>query len=432
MGILKRRDFLTRAAATAALGAASRWTQAGTSGAVPFRARPFPLSAVRLGPGMFRESVERNRRYMMSLDPDRLLHMFRVTAGLPSTAQPLGGWEQPENELRGHFTGHYLSACALLHASLGDAEVKARGDLMVAELAKCQAAARRRLPERLSRGVLRPAPPRRQPCGRPSTPSTRSWPACSICTCSRATRRPSVLLKGMAGWTRRFTMPLGRGPHGPCPRARVRRHERGALQPGGGHGGFLVLRGWRVSFDHERIFAPLAEGRDELKGLHANTTIPKIIGAARRYELTGERRYRDVAEYFWDTVTRRAVLLHRRYQQRRGLAGPTPAISPKELSRLHPGMLLHLQHAEAHPARLRLDRRPAMRRLLRARALERDPGHPAPRRRHDPLLRAPRLGLLEALRPPYRGLLVLHRLRRSSRSPSSPTASTSTTTTGST
>jgi DUF1680 family protein len=58
-------------------------------------------------------------------------------------------------------------------------------------------------------------------------------------------------------------------------------------------------------FDHERIFAPLADGRDELKGLHANTTIPKIIGAARRYELTGEARDRRIAEYFWREVTGR-------------------------------------------------------------------------------------------------------------------------------
>ena len=57
-------------------------------------------------------------------------------------------------------------------------------------------------------------------------------------------------------------------------------------------------------FDHRRIFDPLAERRDELKGLHANTNIPKIIGAARRYELTGEPRYRDIATFFWDQVTR--------------------------------------------------------------------------------------------------------------------------------
>jgi uncharacterized protein len=45
-------------------------------------------------------------------------------------------------------------------------------------------------------------------------------------------------------------------------------------------------------FDQPRVFDPLAEGRDELKGLHANTQLAKLLGAARRYELFGEERYR--------------------------------------------------------------------------------------------------------------------------------------------
>lgn len=56
-------------------------------------------------------------------------------------------------------------------------------------------------------------------------------------------------------------------------------------------------------FDHRRIFEPLALRRDELKGLHVNTQIPKIIGSARRYELTQEPRNRDIAEFFWSEVT---------------------------------------------------------------------------------------------------------------------------------
>ena len=72
---------------------------------------------------------------MQRLDPDRLLYTFRANAGLPTgDAKPLGGWEQPENgtrasELRGHFTGHFLSASALLYASTGDKEAKAKARL---------------------------------------------------------------------------------------------------------------------------------------------------------------------------------------------------------------------------------------------------------------------------------------------------------------
>jgi uncharacterized protein len=55
-------------------------------------------------------------------------------------------------------------------------------------------------------------------------------------------------------------------------------------------------------FEHEAIFDPLLRHQDPLNGLHANTQFPKIIGAAREYELTGETRYRDIATFFWDRV----------------------------------------------------------------------------------------------------------------------------------
>src|SRR6266567_6109748 len=89
------------------------------------------------------DSQEWNRSYMSRLPADRLLYTFRANAGLPvGDAKPLGGWEQPENgqrssELRGHFVGHFLSASAQL-AAMGDKEAKAKGDYMVAEMAKCQ------------------------------------------------------------------------------------------------------------------------------------------------------------------------------------------------------------------------------------------------------------------------------------------------------
>src|SRR5215467_16151117 len=105
------------------------------------RVQTFPLSQVRLlSNNVYFDSQEWNRGYMARLEADRLLYTFRANAGLSvGSATPLGGWEQPENgqrssELRGHFGGHFLSAsCAL-----GDQEAKAKGDYMVAEMAKCQ------------------------------------------------------------------------------------------------------------------------------------------------------------------------------------------------------------------------------------------------------------------------------------------------------
>src|SRR5438270_3846619 len=80
-----------------------------------------------------------DRRYLHSLPPDRLLHTFRITAGISTQAQPLGGWEKPDCELRGHYAGgHYLSACALMYASTGDEDLRKNADLVVTELGKCQ------------------------------------------------------------------------------------------------------------------------------------------------------------------------------------------------------------------------------------------------------------------------------------------------------
>ncbi len=107
---------------------------------VEYKAQPFNLVQVRLLDGPFKDAMERDRKYLHDLSSDRLLHTFRINAGLPSTAQPLGGWESPNGELRGHTMGHYLSACALMYASTGDEELKAKADSIVAELAKCQAA----------------------------------------------------------------------------------------------------------------------------------------------------------------------------------------------------------------------------------------------------------------------------------------------------
>ena len=106
---------------------------------VALKLKPFPLSAVRLGNGPFRDAHLANAAYLKRLSVDSLLHAFRVNAGIPSNATPLGGWEDPKGELRGHYLGHYLSACALGYASDGDAELKRRGDAIVAALAECQA-----------------------------------------------------------------------------------------------------------------------------------------------------------------------------------------------------------------------------------------------------------------------------------------------------
>ncbi len=98
----------------------------------------FALKDIRLLDSPWSEAQEANRRWLLSLEPGRLLHTFRLNAGLPSDARPYGGCEAPTCEIRGHSMGHYLSACAMM-AAIGDDTLRQRSAYVVAELAKCQA-----------------------------------------------------------------------------------------------------------------------------------------------------------------------------------------------------------------------------------------------------------------------------------------------------
>jgi DUF1680 family protein len=296
---MRRRDFLA-AGAAAVLQPWPRVRLAEPRGP-EIRVRPFDGSSVRLRPGPFYDAMLVNRRFLLGQDPDRLLHMFRVTVGLPSTAEPLGGWEAPVNELRGHYTGHYLSACALQAAGQGDTEAKARGDLMVTELARCQQA----------NGYLSAFPEEFFDRLREGRPVWAPWYTLHKIMAGlldmhtlAGNAQALEVLRGMARWTGGWVQPLG-----DAQMARVLEREYGGMNEVlynlSAATGQESYRRLAHRFDHERIFGPLADGRDELKGLHVNTTIPKIIGAARRYELTGEARYRRVAEYFWREVTGR-------------------------------------------------------------------------------------------------------------------------------
>ena len=164
----------------------------------------------------------------MGLEPDRLLHTFRVTAGIPSSAEPLGGWEAPVNELRGHFTGHYLSACALMWAQTGNEAVKARGAMMIGELAKCQ--------QKHGTGYLSAFPSElfdRLKAGQ------RVWAPfytyhkimAGMLDNSTLADNPQALgtVKGMASWVRDYAQPVPDEQWQRMLRRRVWRHERQCL-----------------------------------------------------------------------------------------------------------------------------------------------------------------------------------------------------------
>lgn len=266
------------------------------------------MTQVRLRPGnVFHDAQEWNRGYMARLEADRLLYTFRVNAGLPvGSARPLGGWEQPENgrrssELRGHFGGHFLSASALQYASTGDTEARAKADYMVAELARCQ--------ERLGGKYLSAFPTtwwdRLEKGQRVWAPFyTIHKVMAGLFDMYRLAANAQALrvLEGMAAWADEWTAP------------KTEEHMQQILTVEFG-GIAATLYDLAAATDNDRwakvgdrfqkksFIDPLAARRDELRGLHANTHIPQAIAAARRYEISDDMRFHDVADYFFDEVS---------------------------------------------------------------------------------------------------------------------------------
>ncbi len=108
--------------------------------------QPFSLTRVRLLDGPFLEAQKRDEAYLLKLEPDRMLHNFRVNAGLEPKAPVYGGWESvgtwADIRAHGHTLGHYLTAASLMYASTSHEEMKNRVDYIVGELKACQDAGR--------------------------------------------------------------------------------------------------------------------------------------------------------------------------------------------------------------------------------------------------------------------------------------------------
>ncbi len=263
---------------------------------------PFPLESVRLLAGPFRHAQELDHQYLLSLDPDRLLFTFRLNAGLPTAAQPLGGWEEPACEVRGHFLGHYLTACSLMYASTGDERLRDRTAVIVEGLAACQ--------EKLGSGYL------------------SAYPESFIDRVEKQERvwAPYYTLhKILAGLLDTYVYCRNENALAVCRRfadwvivrngrltddqmQRMLDAEHGGmnevlanLYATTGEPKYLEIS---LRFNHQAVVGPASQRQDRLTGLHANTQIPKFVGTARQYELTGDPALKTASLFFWETVVK--------------------------------------------------------------------------------------------------------------------------------
>ena len=272
---------------------------------VPRAAEPFSLSNVRLLDGPFRDAMLGDQKYLLSLDPDRLLHTFRLNVGLPSTARPYGGWESPNTELRGHSLGHYLSACSLMYASTGDERFKQRVDYIIGVLAQCQSNSPA---AGFHEGYLSAFPESfidRVEQGRqvwaPWYTLHKIFAGLLEANQQCGNRQALAVAEKMADWVKFRVDRLT-----PDQMQRSLGNEQGGMNEAianlyaiAGNTNYLALS---AAFNHARVLDPLAQGEDRLNGLHANTQIPKLMGVTREYEYTGDTKYLTMANMFWNSV----------------------------------------------------------------------------------------------------------------------------------
>ena len=79
---------------------------------------PFGVGEVKLLNGPFLHAQDLDAKWLLSIEPDRMLSWFRKEAKLEPRGEVYGGWDSMG--VAGHSLGHYLSACArMYHATTG-------------------------------------------------------------------------------------------------------------------------------------------------------------------------------------------------------------------------------------------------------------------------------------------------------------------------
>ncbi|SFR70305.1 hypothetical protein SAMN05428970_0910 [Agromyces sp. CF514] len=285
------------------------------------------LENVTVTDGYLENANEQTVDYLLSLDPEKFLYSWYVQAGLtPTTSSGYGGWERSTGtRFQGHFFGHYVSALSQAYATTTDAAVKAQllGKLTAAVdgLKRCQDAWAAANPS--SAGYVAPFALNALPSGRdgllvpfynlhkvlaglldaheyaPTPVSNQALAVASgfgtwVKNYAASLANPAVILNTEYGGMNEALYELYSITKNPT-------HKRAAEY-----------------FDEVTLFQQLANGQDVLNGKHANTTIPKLVGALKRYTvfmddpelyatLTQAEKdalpmYRTAAEKFWQIV----------------------------------------------------------------------------------------------------------------------------------
>ncbi len=300
--------------------------------AVPDVARPLPLAAVRLTGGPLKQAQDLTAKYLLELEPDRMMAGYRKRAGLEPKAEGYGGWDEVDGrQLTGHIAGHYLSAVSLMYAATGDERFKERADYLVQEMKEVQdkqgdgylgallgnkpgvrprrfgqlrpedLADGKELFKRLSEGEIRSG----------GFDLNGMWSPWYVLHKTYAGLRDAYRFTGnktalevetkFSEWAEKILAPLDDEQI-----QRMLNTEFGGmneifadLYADTGDKRWLDLS---YKFEHKSFIEPLKQGRDNLAGKHGNTAVPKLIGSLARYGYIGDESDFAAARFFWERV----------------------------------------------------------------------------------------------------------------------------------
>lgn len=286
-----------------------------------------------------------NVNYLRMLEPDRLLHNFRINAGIESDSQPLTGWESPEIGLRGHFVGHYLSALSSVVSNYNDTILFDNLVYIVDELRKCQ--------EKLGNGYLSAFP--ETEFQKLENGQNNVW--APYYTYHKIMQGLFDVYKYTHNQTA-FDMVLGMADYviermncldeETISKMLYTTQANPVNEPGGMNEIMYELyeatHDFRYldvarKFDRDWFLVPLIAGKDILSGLHSNTHIAIINGFAKCYSVTGDIRYFTAVRNFWDML----VMAHSYVNG--SSSGPRPNVTtPTSLTSEHWGVPGHLSN----------------------------------------------------------------------------------------
>ncbi len=260
--------------------------------------------------GAFKNAQDVDLRYILSLNPDKLLSPYLIDAGLPLKAERYGNWES--SGLDGHIGGHYLSALAMMYASTGNAELKKRLDYMVDQLAKCQAKNGNGYVGGIPQGKVFWERIHKGDIDGSSFGLNNTWvPLYNIHKLFAGLRdayefagnqQAKQVLVGLGNWFVELIQPLSDDQI-----QQILRTEHGGMNEVFADLYILTKEkkyletAQRIS--HRAILNPLLQKQDKLTGLHANTQIPKVIGFEKIAQLTGNADWSEAARFFWQNVS---------------------------------------------------------------------------------------------------------------------------------